>query len=101
MLLRQRSIIPASSSGIGFRAFRDLIVERLPFHDEVVVDHWASGGLGEAHARCHSVWGWGLKRRTSWGQPHASATLPAHILAVSSSATSTSANPPRNSLVSM
>ena len=44
--------------------------------------------------------GCGLKRRTSWGQPHASAILPAHILAASSSATSTMANPPRNSLVS-
>src|SRR5262245_29866702 len=42
----------------------------------------------------------GLKRRTSWGHPHASATLPAHTLAVSSSGTSTMANPPRNSLVS-
>jgi hypothetical protein len=27
------------SGGIEFRAFRDLIVERLPFHDEVAVDH--------------------------------------------------------------
>ena len=41
-----------------------------------------------------------LKRRTSCGQPHASATLPAHILAASSSATSTTAKPPKNSLVS-
>ena len=48
----------------------------------------------------HSIRGCGLKRRTSWGQPHASAILPAHILAASSSATSTTANPPRNSLVS-
>ena len=44
--------------------------------------------------------GRGLKRRTSWGQPHASAILPAHILAASSSATSTTVSPPRNSLVS-
>ena len=42
----------------------------------------------------------GPKRRTSCGQPQASAILPAHILAVSSSATSTTVNPPRNSLVS-
>src|SRR5262245_1725572 len=42
----------------------------------------------------------GLNRRTSWGQPHASAILPAHILAASSSATSTTVSPPRNSLVS-
>lgn len=48
----------------------------------------------------HVVRGCGLKRRTSWGQPHACAILPAHILAASSSATSTTANPPRNCLVS-
>src|SRR3954452_11649781 len=44
--------------------------------------------------------GCGLNLRTSWGQPHASATLAAHIVAVSSSGTSTSAKPPSHSLVS-
>ncbi len=48
----------------------------------------------------YSVCGCDPKRRTSWGQPHASAILPAHIFAASSSGTSTTANPPRNSLVS-
>src|SRR5262249_13002978 len=38
--------------------------------------------------------------RTSWGQPHASASLPAHILAASSLATSTTVSPPSHSLVS-
>jgi hypothetical protein len=46
----------------------------------------------------HWVRSCGLNRRTSWGQPHASAILPAHILAASSSATSTTVSPPRNSL---
>src|SRR4051794_9171687 len=66
----------------------------------------AERGSGEVH-RVSGWWrsyyafgGWGLKRRTSWGQPQASATLPAQNLAVSSSGTLTRAKPPRNSLVS-
>ncbi len=58
--------------------------------DESRPHHWVSGRGS----------GCGLNRRTSWGQPHASAILPAHILAASSSATSTTVSPPRNSLVS-
>ena len=54
----------------------------------------------QRNCSCHSVPGCGLNRRTSWGQPQASAILPAHILAASSSATSTTVRPPRNSLVS-
>ena len=60
------------------------LVKAGPAHP--VPDYWARG--------C------GLKRRTSWGQPQASAILPAQTLAASSSGTSTTANPPRNSLVS-
>ena len=41
-----------------------------------------------------------LKRRTSCGQPHPSATLPAHERADSSSGTSTMVSPPSHSLVS-
>ena len=41
-----------------------------------------------------------LMTRTSWGQPHPSATLPAHILAVSRSGTSMIVIPPRYSAVS-
>ncbi len=37
-----------------------------------------------------------LTRRTSCGQPQASANLPAHCLAACLSATSITANPPRN-----
>src|SRR3954463_4669476 len=44
--------------------------------------------------------GCGLNLRTSWGQPHASAPLPAHIGAFSSSGPPTSATPPSHSLVS-
>ena len=57
----------------------------------------ASFSLGGA---THSIRGCGANRRTSCGQPQASAILPAHMVAASSSATSTTANPPRNSLVS-
>ena len=41
------------------------------------------------------------KRRTSCGQPQAAAIFPAHSRAACSSATSTTAKPPRCSLVSM
>lgn len=47
-----------------------------------------------------TVSGTAPKRRTSCGQPQPSATLAAHILAVSSSGTRTTQKPPRNSLVS-
>src|SRR6185437_6551922 len=40
--------------------------------------------------------GYDLIRRTSCGQPHASASLPAQCLAACSSATSITLNPPRN-----
>jgi hypothetical protein len=49
LMLDTRPDLPMSGRGIGrrsnrpggieFRALRDLIVERLPFHDEVAVDH--------------------------------------------------------------
>ena len=42
-----------------------------------------------------------LMTRTSWGQPHPSAILPAHILAVSRSGTSMMVIPPRYSVVSV
>ena len=50
--------------------------------------------------RPHSSSAMWPKRRTSCGHPQATAILPAHILAASSSSRSRTANPPRNSLVS-
>ena len=75
-----------------------LVVER----DEVLrhVSSWVGLTAVRRHRPHHREAEPGLNGRTSWGQPHASATLPAHTLAAASSATSTMVRPPRYSLVS-
>ena len=74
----------------------------IPTWDEWRAHRWPpSLRLTRDRGWSQSAWRCSPKRRTSWGRPHASATLPAHILAACvESATLTRANPPRNSLVS-